>query len=138
MPVEEDLLQRFEARTLPVDEFRHGDHLRLTWYLLTQHPLPDAAKRLITGLQKFAALHGLHQLYHETITLFYLYEVSRRMGLLPESHRWTDFQAANPEMFVPHREFIGRYYSGEALDSDFARRHFLPPAAALGQQLLRQ
>jgi len=127
---ESELLERLESLTLQSGDFGHENHLRLCWYLQTLHPLPEAATRFITGVRKFAAHLKADRLYHETVTLFYFYEIARRMSAMPDGHSWVEFKASNKDLFVSHHEFISQYYSEEMLATEFARCHYLPSFVA--------
>jgi hypothetical protein len=53
-----ELIQAFESGTLPPGEFRHRDHVRLTWLYLERHGRDEAERRLLAGLRAFAARAG--------------------------------------------------------------------------------
>ena len=133
---ESQLLKKFEELTLPADEFRHEDHLRLAWYLSGQCALTDAIDRLVNGIKRFADYAGAPGLYHETITLFYLYEIYARRQKLPGGHSWQDFRDSNPELFASHREFMSRHYQETVLNSTTAKTHYIPPNLPTNMNLL--
>jgi len=89
-----------------------------------------AMDRFIAALRRFAEHHGAVERYHETITLFYLYEIQRRIPQQSRATSWHDFAAANPDLTSTHPEFLGRHYPAAVLASDFARNHFVPPQPA--------
>lgn len=122
-----NLLQKFESLELDADSFRHREHLRVAWTMMQQWSPLEAMDRYIAALKRFAEHHGAIGKYHETITLFYLYEVQRRIAQQPPAPSWHDFEAANPDLAGSHHEFLGRHYPAQALASNFATNHFLPP-----------
>lgn len=123
-----ELLERFEDLSLPAERFRHEDHLRLAWHITGQFTLNESIERFVSGLKRFAAHNGAPGLYHETVTLFYLYEIYARRHRLPPTQTWEDFRSHNADLFVSHREFIARHYPEELLSTAAAKSHFIPPS----------
>ena len=89
--------------------------------------LPEAVDRFVTGLRRFAVHNGVPELYNETITLFYLFEIRRRLTAAPDGEQWQDFRERNQDLLLPHQEFLARFYSQSVLGSEVAKHHFLPP-----------
>jgi hypothetical protein len=132
-----ELLERFEDLSLPAENFRHEDHLRLAWHITGQCSLNESIERFVKGLKRFADHNGVPGLYHETVTLFYLYEIYARRHRLPATQTWEDFRSHNTDLFVSHREFIARHYPEELLNSTAAKEHFIPPRlGSLGELTL--
>jgi hypothetical protein len=119
-----DLLQRFTALSYPKQDFHHAQHLELAWTLLAERPLLGAMLEFRRLLQAFAAHHGAHGLYNETVTCFYLLLMRERMDGLGPGHAWSDFHAANQDLFTPPKTFLERWYPlGSAFESE-ARHSF--------------
>ena len=120
-------LVAFEATTLPEKAFDHGAHLRVAWlYLLRDRDL--APDRIVSGIRRFAAAHGLLRKYHETLTRFWIAAVDLRMratsaGAAPET--FAGFLARSPDLF--DRGLVLQHYTRERLFSHEAREGFLPP-----------
>lgn len=125
---DEQLVDAFEAGTLPADQFPHAAHVRVAWWYLNRFPLGEALTRFSTALKAFAATHGVPGLYHETITVAYVLLIAER---LDESRGlpWEAFAAAHPELLARRPSLLGRYYADETLTSDRARRAFVMPDA---------
>ena len=117
-----DLIARFEACTLPPEEFRHEQHVYVAWSYLRTMPLLAAAERFIGHLKQYAAALGKANLYHDTITWAYLLLVHERMR---GGDPWSSFREANPDLFS--KDGLLRYYRAETLKSDRARERFLFP-----------
>lgn len=117
-------LARFVALTLPKEDFRHADHVRLAWILLQEAPLLAALLRFRVLLKAFAAHHGVPGLYNETITCFYLLLIRER---LDGSRDWEGFRAANPDLFGHPKALLETYYPGGSAFTDEAKRAFLLP-----------
>lgn len=122
-----EFLEQFERLKLPPEDFKHEDHLRLAWYLSGQFVITDAIDRLVNGIKRFANHAGAPDLYHETITLFYLYEVSARRLQLDKNHSWLDFKTHNRDLFASHRDFMSQHYTENVLSSSVAKVHYIPP-----------
>ena len=120
-------LARFTSLTLPKEQFRHAEHVRLAWILLSEAPLLAALLRFRILLKAFAAHHGVPGLYNETITCFYLLLISERMET---THGWEEFRATNPQLFGYPKALLEGYYPGGAAFAEAAKRAFLLPEPA--------
>ena len=123
---DDDLVLTFEAGREPAGGFHHREHVRVAWYYLRRHALPEALVRFSTALRNFAAAQGKPGLYHETITTAYLLLINERLdgdAVLP----WTAFADGNPDLLTWKPSGLHRYYQAETLTSDRARRTFLLP-----------
>ncbi|HWW60832.1 MAG TPA: hypothetical protein VN181_05630 [Thermoanaerobaculia bacterium] len=123
-----EFVAAFEACTLPPEEFRHRDHVRLAWVLLREQPLGEALVRFTSLLKRFAASLGKTGLYHETITWAYLFLINERM------HRgaatsFSEFARANEDLLTWSPSVLDAYYRPETLKSELARSAFLMPDA---------
>jgi hypothetical protein len=68
----EALVGAFEAGTLQKAEFNHLAHMTVAMWYLTRLPYEEAVAAMRMSIKHFAAFHGHDQLYHETITLFWM------------------------------------------------------------------
>jgi hypothetical protein len=111
-----ELVERFEAGTLPGEAFTHRNHVRAAWLYLREWPLFEGVSRFIAALRRFAG-----DKYHETITMAFLLLIAERMN----GHAsFEEFAAAEKDLFAKPLE---RYYSADVLASDDARLRFAPP-----------
>jgi hypothetical protein len=117
---------RFRDTTLPVDAFRHRDHVRMAWLYLREFGLETAAARFPADLRAFAQAHGVPGLYHATITWAYLALIDERMRAAPHDD-WNTFATAHPELFAWKPGVLDRLYSTERLWSQAARDGFVLP-----------
>jgi len=124
---EQTFIRRFESCTLPEEEFRHPDHVRLAWLYLQEGPLLTALARFSVGLRRFAAAKGKARVYHETITWAYILLINERMQRTGTDANWQEFAAANPDLLDWKNSILKLYYRDETLRSDLARRAFLLP-----------
>jgi hypothetical protein len=118
-----ELLAGFRAGTLR--EFPHRLHVRVAWLYLRADALLRAVERFCADLQHFALAKGKPGLYHETLTLAFLFVIHERLG--GEGEDFEAFAARHPDLFRSHPSVLDRYYRPETLASDLARRKFLMP-----------
>lgn len=119
----ESLARGFESCTLA--EFPHASHLAVALWYLSSLPLEEAYERMRAGLRRFAAHHNSN-LYHETITIFWLRFVRAfiaRAGDNAPPHELANRLAAAP----PDKGLIFNYYTPETLSSDEAKASWIEP-----------
>ena len=120
---DDELLAGFASGSL--EPFHHRDHVHVAWLYLQREPLLHAAPRFCADLRRFAAAKGSPGLYHETVTLAFLFLIRERM--LAEPERFADFAARNPELLQWRPSPLERYYREETLASERARQGFVLP-----------
>ena len=75
----ESIVCEFESRATPPTGFNHRAHLTVAaWYLL-RLPFAEAHERLRINLIRFLKTHGVEEGYNETVTLFWLKRINRRI-----------------------------------------------------------
>ena len=124
---DQSLVAMFEAGQEPPGGFHHREHVRVAWYYLQHHSLPDALVRFSTALRRFAAAQGKPGLYHETITTAYLLVINERLDGAARDLTWDAFATRNPDLLSWQPSVLDRYYQSETLKSDRARRTFVLP-----------
>ena len=120
------LVAAFEEATIPASEFTHVAHIAVALSYLNDMPLGEALVRMREKIRAFADHHGAGNLYHETLTTFWMrllaHVVSsdyrnlplwRRINLIVD--RWG---TAAP---------IEAHYSSELIRSAAARREWVAP-----------
>lgn len=115
--------ERLQSNSLAAAEFTHEAHVKAIWHLLGRHSLPVAARKFVLALKSFTRHLGAADKYHETITLFYVYQTASRMR---GDQSWHAFRGTNPDLFE-HAQLMHACYRPESLSSEFARGHYLPP-----------
>lgn len=120
---ERDWVDRFEAGA--VARFGHADHVRVAYAYLSVMPQTEALVRFPEALRRFAAAQGKPELYHETLTWFWLLLIAERMRRCGEG--WESFAAANADLLEGNGPVVRRYYRRETVDSEAARRRFVLP-----------
>ena len=124
---DECLVRLFEAGEMPPQGFRHPDHVRVAWWYLRHHQLPEALARFSAALRHFAVARGKPDLFHETITTAYLLLINERLDDAGRDVPWPEFAARNPDLLAWRPSVLNRYYQEETLASDRARRTFVMP-----------
>lgn len=122
-----ELVDAFEACTLPPAEFTHRSHVRLAWLYLREAPLLETLTRYSEGIKRYAGSLGAGAKYHETITWAFLFLIHERMQHSAAA-TFDEFAAENEDLFGP---ILQRYYTSEVLASDLARRTFVLPTLSL-------
>ena len=117
----------FEAGQEPPGGFHHREHVRVAWYYLQQHSLPDALVRFSTALRRFAEAQRQPGLYHETITTAYLLIINERLDGAERELGWEAFADRHPDLLTWRPSVLDRYYHKDTLMSDRARRTFVLP-----------
>ena len=121
----EELVRGFENFTPPPQGFGHAEHLTVALWYLARLPADEAAERMRGGLRRFAAHHGSN-LYHETVTLFWLRVVAaflRREGRDRASHELANLLAASRA----DKGLIFDYYSRQLIGTDEAKSSPVEP-----------
>lgn len=120
------LVEAFEAATIPAAEFTHVAHIAVAASYLAELPRDQALARMRTKIREFAAHHGVSNLYHETLTAFW-------MRLL--DHVGHTYDVDLP-LWQRINSIVGRWgtrapvdahYSRELITSKAARSEWIPP-----------
>lgn len=123
----DEFVTAFENGTLPLEKFRHADHVRMAFLYLGRYPLLEAIRRFSASLVSFATAHGKTNLYNETITWAYLLLIQERLARAARHQTWDEFAAANPDLLNWSDNVLKKYYREETLKPDLARATFVFP-----------
>ena len=120
------LVAAFEDASIPASEFTHTAHIAVALSYLKEMPPEQALSRMREKVRAFAAHHSVGNLYHETLTVFWMklldhvtdaYDVDlplwRRINLIVA--RWGT------------RAPVDAHYSREVILSNTAREKWVPP-----------
>jgi hypothetical protein len=116
--------EAFESGKIASHDFKHVDHIRMAWIYLTRAPIERALIQITEGIRRFAAVHGATQLYHETITLFWIYAVQTSIQKTT-AISFAEFLQKNS--FLAEKGHIYSYYSKELLMSPEAKKKWIEP-----------
>ena len=120
---DDELLEQFEAASIPGDCFPHAEHLRAAFLYLCRYPLLEALQKFSDALRRLAGVNGKPERYHETITWAYVFLVHERM----QEDNWEGFASRNPDLLDWRNSILKTYYREETLASAKARRQFVLP-----------
>jgi len=134
-----DLIRQLEDCTLSAAAFDHRAHVQAGFTYLRRHGYAGALAAMANALRRFAAHHGKHGLYHETVTAAFLALIHQRMAedlaargqeialAGAQALDWERFAASHPDLFAS--DLLARYYSKDTLRSNLARHCFVLPKA---------
>jgi hypothetical protein len=123
----DELIEQFENCTLPLESFRHKDHVHVAFLYLRNCPILEALERFSMSLKRFAAAKGKADLYNETITWAFLLIIRERMARAGSQQSWAGFRACNEDLLSWENSVLKKYYREETLTSDLAKRIFVFP-----------
>jgi hypothetical protein len=126
-----ELLTGFLHGSLDPASFRHADHVRVAWLVLSRHPGGEAIERVSEGIRRLAHAAKRPGLYHETVTWAYLLLIRERMARMAPGHTWAEFADANADLLRRNPDVLDRYYRKDTLESPLARTCFVLPDKAL-------
>jgi hypothetical protein len=118
------LVNAFETARIPASEFTHAAHIAVALSYLADLPADQALRKMRERVRAFASAHGKGNLYHETLTTFW-------MRLLDHVGRNCDlplWQRIN--LIVARwgtRAPVEAHYSPELIKSQGARQRWIPP-----------
>jgi hypothetical protein len=131
------LVAAFEAATMPAAEFTHVAHIAVAVSYLAELRPDQALQRMREKIRAFAAHHGVSNLYHETLTVFWLRlldHVARTYDVDPS--RRSKVAKADLPLWQRINSIVARWgtsapvqahYSRELITSKAARSDWIPP-----------
>ncbi len=128
---DDEFVTQFENATLPIQSFRHADHVKMAFLYLQKYPVVDALRRFSDSLARFAAAHGKTGLYNETITWAYLLIIRERLARAGRHQTWMEFAAGNEDLLSWKDSVLKKYYREETLTSALAKTTFVLPDKAI-------
>lgn len=117
-------LARFLDGLPPCAPFTHRDHVEVAWLLLATLPLERAIGVFCDRLRAIAALAGVPEKFHATMTWSYLALVDERRRA---DESFDAFALRNADLLDPTHPTLERHYSKERLAAPDARRRFVFP-----------
>jgi hypothetical protein len=123
----EEVVRKFETYAFDPSEFNHPEHLIVALLYLKGASVEEALERMRRSLFRFLAHHQIQEnVYHETITLFWLKLVRGFLSQADDAR--TLVEIAN-DLIQTHGDshLIYSYFSKERLDSEEARQRWIEP-----------
>jgi hypothetical protein len=120
------LVSAFENATIPASEFTHAAHIAVALSYLDAFPPEQALERMREKIRAFAAHHGVSNLYHETLTTFWMRLLEHVAGTSDvELSLWQRINLIVEDW--TKRRPVDAHYSRELITSQTARDKWVPP-----------
>lgn len=120
------LVNAFEVGSIAASDFTHAAHVAVALSYLAELPADQALAKMREKIRAFAAHHGVTNLYHETLTTFWmrlLDHLTRRYNLnLPLWRRINVIVARWGTSLPAHA-----HYSRDLIASEKARQQYVAP-----------
>jgi hypothetical protein len=120
-----EFLRLFHESALTGDEFRHREHLRLAWLVLTKHHREEAEQIIADEIRRFAFANGASNRYHDTLTRFWVRIVTHAMENSHDARTIDELLASFP--FLLDKGLPYRHWRGETFNSSLARAGWVEP-----------
>jgi hypothetical protein len=120
------LVHDFEAGTLAPDQFNHHAHMTVALWYLSRMPFAEATMTMRNNIQHFAARHHHGQLYHETITGFWMRLLRHVLDSADPGEAFPDVVYCSIATFGSMEVFF-RHYGKERAFSSEARQRWVEP-----------
>ncbi|HEX8500119.1 MAG TPA: hypothetical protein VF659_05960 [Pyrinomonadaceae bacterium] len=122
-----EVVRSFESCELPPADFNHREHLLVALCYLRSAGDAEALGRLRSGIGRYVAAHGINpDLYHETITVFWMKRVRAYLARAGGGAGLAELVNGLVAECGGSR-LIFDYYSKELIDSERARRGWVEP-----------
>jgi len=133
------LVRAFENASIPASEFTHAAHIAVALSYLDTFPPEQALERMRENIRSFAAHHHVTNLYHETLTTFWIRllehvtstsNVDRSRRRSPRRPKADLPLWRQINLIVEHwtrRRPVEAHYSRELIKSEAAREKWVPP-----------
>ena len=123
----EEVVRRFESCELPPSDFNHREHLLVALCYLLHVDDAEARARVCARIGRYVEAHGINpNLYHETITVFWLKRVRAFINRADATRGLAELTNALAEECGSSR-LIFDYYSKEMIETEAARREWVEP-----------
>jgi hypothetical protein len=116
----------FEAGTLAPDQFNHHAHMTVALWYLARLPFVEATAAMRANVQHFAAAHHQSQLYHETITLFWMRLLGHILDTADPREALPDVTYRAISRFGTMQPFFRHYSKARAFSAE-ARDRWVDP-----------
>ena len=126
----EDLVRSFKSGTLPREEWTHIAHLTVALWYLVNYTTYTAAQLIRDGIRRFNGMKGIETTrtsgYHETMTLFWIWAISKYLSASKEGQTLADLANGIAER-LGESGLPFKYYTRERLMSWEARTGWVEP-----------
>lgn len=123
---DEELIQKFEDKTLEPKEFDHLGHLRIAGLYLSDYELAEAVWKVTHGISTYAISLGATDKYQRTLTEAIVYIMDNRMTLDGDLD-FPNFIHSNKDLMDDLHGVLAQFYSAALLNSKEAKVKFIAP-----------
>jgi GNAT superfamily N-acetyltransferase len=130
-----DLLQAFEACTLPFAQWTHRAHVKVGYLYLRQYPFDEAMRRVRASIKAYNAAHNTPESpvrgYNETTTRAFLQLIAATISACDKTHPVTtadEFCDKHPQLMTPN--VLRLFYSPHHRMHPLAKLRFIEPDLA--------
>jgi hypothetical protein len=120
------VVRGFESCSTGKSEFTHISHLAVTVWYLRRLSLEQATEKMRASLFRFIDHYGIEGKYHETLTVFWMRAVRRRLDELDQDLSLLETTNAVIEA-LSDSHLVFEYYSEKLLWSAEARAKWVQP-----------
>src|SRR5258706_11622462 len=126
-----ELVNAFEACSLPKDEWHHSSHLRITlFYILNTETIFEVIHKVRCNIIRYGASLSKDNLcikkYNETITIFWINEV-HKFVLKNKDRSIEKLDELLSASELNSKDYILKFYSKDTLDGITAKAVFFSP-----------
>jgi hypothetical protein len=129
---DDDLLQAFEARTLPFEQWTHRAHVKVAFTYLRRHPFDVAMEKMRTGVKAYNAIQNVPEGptsgYNETTTHAFMHLISATFHAYGETFPTPTadgFCDTHPQLMTRHA--LRLFYSPGRRMHPLAKTQFIEP-----------
>ena len=120
------LVLAFETATIAASEFTHAAHVAVALSYLAELPPNEALTRMREKIRAFAAHHGVTNLYHETLTVFWMRLLEHVAATYhPDVALWQRINQIVAQW--GNRRPVEAHFTPELIASSAARENWVPP-----------
>jgi hypothetical protein len=123
---DEEFIVSFESCTLPKEQWRHREHVRMAWIYLKTYSFSEALERARVGIQRYNHCTGVARGYRETETCFFMRYIASRISE-SGAGSFEEFCCSAPELFDGANAPRKRFYSDELWRSPGTWDSFVEP-----------
>lgn len=121
-----ELLAQFEAFEVNPAEFGHRQHVQVAYEMLNKYEYLQACGKYANAINTIVTKAGVPEKFNVTITFAFLSLMAERIHSRTNWSGFEEFLVQNEDLLST--TVLGKWYSSEELQSDFARKHFLLPS----------
>jgi hypothetical protein len=104
---DDDLIEEFEAGTLPPAAFGHREHVQLAWVYLRRHGRGEAERRMLHGLRAFASRAGKPEKFDAPLTRAWVAAIADAAAVQTAPHSFEDLVRARPDLLESRSVRVG-------------------------------